>query len=105
MGKQTAFDTDIQRAAHRGRARRAGRGKVMSQFVENVDLYPTFVQLTGPRSGRRRRGPQPRAVARGQPRYAVAHGHARGTRGRRRPTDPDYEGGGGNPTTYEAIRI
>ena len=46
MGKQTAFDTDIRVpliVAGPG----VPAGKVMSQVVQNVDLYPTFVQLAG----------------------------------------------------------
>ena len=76
------------------------------QVAQNVDLYPTFVQLAGgtpatPVDGHslvpllHPSGPAPhwRTVA------LVEH------QGVQQPADPDFEGGGSNPTTYEAIRI
>ena len=45
-GKQTAFDTDIRVpliVAGPG----VPQGRVVSQVAQNVDLYPTFVQLAG----------------------------------------------------------
>ena len=104
-GKQTAFDTDIRvplivagpGVPHGGRL--AGRAERRPR--------------TRPSSARRRqtgaasRRPQPRAVP--PPRQAHAawrtvalvehHGDDND------PADPDFEGGGSNPTTYEAIRI
>jgi N-acetylglucosamine-6-sulfatase len=105
-GKQTAFDTDIRVpliVAGPG----VPRGRVVSQVAQNVDLYPTFVQLAGatpdapidghslvpllhPSGGT----PTWRTVA-----LVEHHG------GNNDPADPDFEPGGSNPTTYEAIRI
>ena len=104
-GKQTAFDTDIRVpliVAGPG----VPAGRVVSQVVQNVDLYPTFVQLAGatpatPIEGRSlvpllhpgATAPPWRTVA------LVEHTRSND------PADPDFEGGGSNPTTYEAIRI
>jgi N-acetylglucosamine-6-sulfatase len=104
-GKMTAFDTDIRVpliVAGPG----VPRGRVVSQVVQNVDLYPTFLQLAGARATTPSEGrslvpllhpsggaPQWRSVA------LVEHQRSDD------PADPDFEGGGSNPTTYEAIRI
>ena len=105
-GKQTAFDTDIRVpliVAGPG----VPHGRVVPDVVQNTDLYPTFVQLAGatpaapvdghslvpllhPGAGK----PDWRTVA------LVEHQGANDN-----PADPDFEGGGSNPTTYEAIRI
>jgi N-acetylglucosamine-6-sulfatase len=108
-GKQTAFDTDIRVplvVAGPG----VPRGKVVRQVAQNVDLYPTFVQLAGGRI---------RHPIDGHSLVPLLH-RASGTRPRwrtlalvehhglnRDPNDPDFEDGrrGGNPTTYEAVRI
>jgi N-acetylglucosamine-6-sulfatase len=107
-GKETAFDTDIRVPliiAGPG----VPPGKVISQVVQNVDLYPTFVRLAGhgrvgsvdghsllpllhPSAG-------PRAA---WPTVALIEHH-----GPNDVSDPDFENGelGGNPSAYEAIRI
>ena len=107
-GKQTAFDTDIRVpliVAGPG----VPQGKVVRQVAQNVDLYPTFVELAGGAPGPRVDGrslvpllhpaaarPKWRTVA-----LVEHHGH------NNNPRDPDVEGGrrGGDPTSYEAIRI
>ncbi len=108
-GKQTAFDTDIRVpliVAGPG----VPRGKVVRQVAQNVDLYPTFVELAGgrirhPVDGRSlvpllRRSSGKRARWRT---LALVEHHGLN----RDPNDPDFEDGrrGGNPTTYEAVRI
>jgi N-acetylglucosamine-6-sulfatase len=110
-GKQTAFDTDIRVPlviAGPG----VPAGKVVPEVTQNTDLYPTFVQLMGGNPGHAIDGRsllpllQPtktlgpwRTVA------LVEHHHVGGKK--TNPGDPDVEDGtkGGNPTTYEAIRI
>jgi len=104
-GKQTAFDTDIRVpliVAGPG----VPRGRVIPQVTQNVDLAPTFMQLAGATTDRSIEGhslvpllhpvssPAWRTVA-----LVEHHG------GSDNPADPDFEGGGSNPTTYEAIRI
>ena len=45
-GKETAFDTDIRVPliiAGPG----VPQGRIVSKVVQNIDLYPTFVQLSG----------------------------------------------------------
>ena len=107
-GKQTAFDTDIRvPLIIAGPGVPAGR--TVAQVTQNTDLYPTFVGLTGatpskPIDGHSlvpllhpgRTKPAWRTVA------LVEHHHVSRNR-----NDPDFEAGanGGNPTTYEAIRI
>jgi N-acetylglucosamine-6-sulfatase len=108
-GKQTAFDTDIRVPliiAGPG----VPRGRVVSQVAQNTDLYPTFVQLAGGAPSRTidghsllpllhpgRRPPGWRTFA------LIEHRHVN----KQSPNDPDTEDGtkGGNPTSYEAIRI
>ncbi len=104
-GKQTAFDTDIHVPLIV-----AGPGvphnRSVSQVAQNVDLYPTFVQLAGakpatPVDGHSlvpllhppKSAPAWRSVA------LVEHQKSNNA------ADPDFEGGGSNPTTYEAIRV
>jgi N-acetylglucosamine-6-sulfatase len=107
-GKETAFDTDIRVPliiAGPG----VPRGQVVSHVVQNVDLYPTFVQLVG----RTRVGAvdgqsllpllHPAAgAAVAWPTVALIEHH-----GPSDVHDPDFENGelGGNPSAYEAIRI
>jgi N-acetylglucosamine-6-sulfatase len=106
QGKQTAFDTDI-----RVPLIVAGPGvphnRVVPQVAQNADLYPTFAELTGatpatPIDGHSlvpllhpsKNAPPWRTAA------LVEH------KGRNNdPADPDFEGGGSDPTTYDAIRI
>jgi N-acetylglucosamine-6-sulfatase len=106
-GKQTAFDTDIHvPLIIAGPGVPAGR--VVSDVTQNVDLYPTFVQLAGGQPGSAIDGhsllsllhpgatrPAWRTVA------LVEHQHTT----KPSPDDPDQEKGGGNPTSYDAIRI
>jgi N-acetylglucosamine-6-sulfatase len=107
-GKQTIFDTDIRVpliVAGPG----VPQGVVNRNVVENVDLYPTFVQLAGGGANAAvdghslvpllQAGPVP-------PPWRTAaliehHGPDRSL------TDPDYESGNlsGNPSSYEAVRI
>ena len=107
-GKQTAFDTDIRVpliVAGPG----VPRGRVVPQVTQNVDLYPTFVALTGGTPGTSVEGhslvpllhPAP---ARPAWRSVALVEHLRQVRN---TNDPDLEDGkaGGSPTTYEAIRI
>lgn len=107
-GKQTAFDTDIRVpliVAGPG----VPRGKVVPQVTQNVDLYPTFVQLAGATPSKPIDGhslvpllhpPKARPLWRT---VALVEHHGLNLD----PSDPDFEDGkhGGNPTTYEAIRI
>ena len=104
-GKQTAFDTDIRVpliVAGPG----IPRGRVVSQVVQNIDLYPTFVQLAGATPAAPIDGHSilpllhPSGSAPPWPTVALVE-HQGGDS----PADPDFEGGGSNPTTYEAIRI
>jgi N-acetylglucosamine-6-sulfatase len=105
-GKQTAFDTDIHVPLIV-----AGPGvpsnRVVSQVVQNVDLYPTFVQLAGrtpPASVEGRSLVPLLHPTGGSPDWrtvALVEHHG----GNTDPSDPDFEGGGSDPTTYEAIRI
>ncbi len=105
-GKQTAFDTDIRVPliiAGPG----VPAGKTLTQIVQNIDLYPTFVQLAGG---------TPRTVD-GRSLVPLLHGSSSGTWRsvalieHHGPTtnasDPDFENGklGGDPTSYEAIRL
>jgi N-acetylglucosamine-6-sulfatase len=107
-GKQTAFDTDIKVPLIIS-GPGVPHGRVVPQVAQNVDLYPTFVQLAGPASSTPVDGhslvpllhppkirPAWRTVA------LVEHlGKASS------PGDPDFDDGkaGGDPTTYEAVRI
>jgi N-acetylglucosamine-6-sulfatase len=111
-GKMTAFDSDIRVpliVAGPG----VPHGRVVHQVAQNTDLYPTFVQLAGGRPNPKVDGhslvpllhPRRRGGV-GVPRWRtlalVEHrGHPSG------PRDPDYDNGklGGDPTTYDAIRI
>jgi N-acetylglucosamine-6-sulfatase len=107
-GKQTAFETDIRVpliVAGPG----VPHGRTVRQVAQNVDLYPTFVQLAGGR---------PAKLVDGQSLVPLLHPGKDVPRWRTvalvehhgpdlNVTDPDFEAGkgGGNPTTYEAIRI
>jgi N-acetylglucosamine-6-sulfatase len=106
-GKQTAFDTDIRVpliVAGPG----VPHGKVVQQVAQNIDLYPTFVQLAGGVARRPIDGHSllallhPSKVRPAWRTVALVEHH-----GKTNPSDPDFEDGkrGGNPTTYEAIRI
>jgi N-acetylglucosamine-6-sulfatase len=107
-GKETAFDTDIRVPliiAGPG----VPRGKVVSHVVQNVDLYPTFVQLAGSRpvgsvDGRSLLPLLHRAAGAAVtwPTVALIEHH-----GPSDVSDPDFENGelGGNPSAYEAIRV
>jgi N-acetylglucosamine-6-sulfatase len=106
-GKQTAFDTDI-RVPLIVVGPGVPKGKTVTQVAQNVDLYPTFAELAGAKPHRpidghslvpllhpTKRRPRWRTVA------LVEHQHITG-----KPGEPDLEDRrGGNPTTYDAIRI
>jgi N-acetylglucosamine-6-sulfatase len=108
-GKQTAFDTDI-RVPLIIIGPGVPRGKAVPQVAQNVDLYPTFVQLAGAK---------PSAPVDGHTLVPLLHPKARTPipwrtvalvehRGKATsPGDPDFDDGkaGGDPTTYDAIRI
>jgi N-acetylglucosamine-6-sulfatase len=104
-GKQTAFDTDIHVpliVAGPG----IGHGRVVRQVAQNVDLLPTFVDLAGgtPSSAVEGRSLTPVLFGSSDARpwrtvALVEHEHSN------EPNDPDYEGGGSNPTSYTAIRV
>jgi N-acetylglucosamine-6-sulfatase len=106
-GKMTAFDSDIRVPliiAGPG----IPHGRVVHQIAQNTDLYPTFVQLAGGRPSPAIDGhtlvPLLHPGA-GVPRWrTLALVEHRGHPSRR---DPDFEDGrlGGDPTTYDAIRI
>jgi N-acetylglucosamine-6-sulfatase len=106
-GKQTAFDTDIRVpliVAGPG----VPKGRVVRQVAQNVDLYPTFVQLAGGRPAASVDGHSlvpllhPRRARTPWRTVALVEHHGLNDN----PTDPDFEGrGAGDPTTYEAIRI
>ena len=107
-GKQTAFDTDIRVPliiAGPG----VPAGKTVTEVTQNVDLYPTFVELAGgtPSPSVEGRSLVPLLhPSRPRPRWrtvALVEHHGLTNN----PNDPDFEDGrhGGNPTTYEAIRI
>jgi N-acetylglucosamine-6-sulfatase len=106
-GKMTAFDSDIRVpliVAGPG----VPRGRTITQIAENIDLYPTFAQLAGATPNPAVDGHSLVPLLHGQavPRWRTAalvehHGPDLSA------TDPDFENGnaGGNPTTYEAIRL
>lgn len=105
-GKQTAFDTDIHVpliVAGPG----VPAGRVVPQVAQNVDLYPTFVQLAGgtPAASVEGRTLVPLLRPSSSPdawrTVALVEHHG----GNTDPADPDFEGGGSDPTTYDAIRI
>ena len=105
MGKQTAFDTDIHVPLIVS-GPDVPAGKVVHRVVENVDLYPTFVQLAGVTPANPVEGHSlvPLLGPNDQlPWRTVALVEHKG--GDDNPADPDFEGGGTVPTTYEAIRI
>ncbi|HZE04587.1 MAG TPA: sulfatase-like hydrolase/transferase, partial [Solirubrobacteraceae bacterium] len=107
-GKETAFDTDIRVpliVAGPGVA----PGRIVPNVAQNVDLFPTFVQLAGRRPSDGIDGHSLVALLRAAsgPRMswrtvALVEHHG--------PTDvgdPDLENGqlGGNPASYNAVRI
>jgi N-acetylglucosamine-6-sulfatase len=127
-GKQTAFDTDINVpliVAGPG----VPAGQVMHQVVQNTDLYPTVVDLAGATPASPVDGtslvpllhpaattPATSTAATSTARSTTAAtSTARSTiwptaalvehHGNDDPSDPDFEGGGSDPTTYDAIRI
>ena len=107
-GKETAFDTDI-RVPLIIAGPQVPAGQLISQVVQNVDLYPTFVQLAGR---------TPVAIIDGHSLVPLLHPKPGGGvtwptaaliehHGPSDVSDPDFENGelGGNPSAYEAIRI
>ena len=104
-GKQTAFDTDI-RVPLIVSGPGVPNGRVVSQVTQNTDLYPTFVQLGAATSAQPVDGQSlvpllhPSGPAPLWRTAALVEHHG----GNDNPADPDYEGGGSDPTTYDAIR-
>jgi N-acetylglucosamine-6-sulfatase len=106
-GKLTAFDTDI-RVPLVVAGPSVPHGRTINQIAENIDLYPTFVQLTGGRPHARVDGRSLLRLLHGQtvPDWrTIALVEHRGPI--EQPGDPDFENGelGGNPTSYEAVRL
>jgi N-acetylglucosamine-6-sulfatase len=106
QGKQTAFDTDIHVpliVAGPG----VPKGRTVSQVAQTVDLYPTFLDLAGQTPGPQIEGhslvPLLHPSGAAAPWRTVALVEHKG--GNIDPSDPDFEGGGSNPTSYDAIRI
>jgi N-acetylglucosamine-6-sulfatase len=106
-GKMTAFDTDI-RVPLIVTGPGVPHDRTIPQLVENVDLYPTFAQLTGGTPAPSIDGHSLVPLLHGQRvrRWRTAaliehHGPATPT------GNPDYEHGGlgGNPITYDAVRL
>lgn len=107
-GKKTAFDSDIRVpliVAGPG----VPAGKTVAQVTQNVDLYPTFVQLAGGTPSPSVDGHSlvpllypSNALLPWRTVALVEHQHTSVN-----PNDPDSEGGklAGDPTTYTAIRI
>jgi N-acetylglucosamine-6-sulfatase len=107
-GKLTAFDSDIRVpliVAGPG----VPKNRRVPQVAQNTDLYPTFLRLAGGFAGGSIDGhslvgllhPSGHAI----PWRTVALVEHHGLK--LDPTDPDFDAGvlGGDPTTYEAIRI
>ncbi len=107
-GKETAFDTDI-RVPLIIDGPGVTPGRVVPNTVQNIDLYPTFVRLAGRTPPRGIDGTSLVPLLRATPSASltwptlalVEHHGPTDTR------DPDIENGvrGGNPASYEAIRI
>ena len=104
-GKMTAFDTDIRVpliVAGPG----VPAGRTVSGIAENVDLYPTLVQLAGGTAAAAVDGHSLVPLLRGQrvARWrtaALIEHHGPDQNG----SDPDHPApGSGNPTSYEAMR-
>ncbi len=107
-GKQTAFDSDI-----RVPLIVVGPGvphdRRISAFAENVDLYPTFLQIGGAKPTETVDGRNLLPLLHAKPRSqltwrtAVVVEH----RGQTGSGDPDFDYGNlsGNPTSYEAVRL
>ncbi len=104
-GKMTAFDTDIHVplvVAGPG----VPSGRRVDDIVENIDLYPTFLELSGVASPSSVDGHSLAPLLRGQPvaewRTAILVEH-HGPR--HEPEDPDAPAvRSGNPPSYEALR-
>ncbi|HEX4019028.1 MAG TPA: sulfatase [Frankiaceae bacterium] len=105
-GKQTAFDTDIHVpliVAGPG----VPKGRVVSQVAQNDDLYPTFVQLAGATPAAPIDGHSlvpllhPATTTPAWRTVALVEHHGDNNN----HADPDFENGGSNPTSYEAIRV
>jgi N-acetylglucosamine-6-sulfatase len=106
-GKMTAFDSDI-RVPLIVTGPGVLHGQTISQLAENIDLNPTFVQLSGGAPDTSVDGHSLVPLILGRPvsswrTAALVEHHGPDTV----VSDPDYENGalGGNPTTYEAIRL
>ena len=105
MGKQTTFDTDIHVPLDRRRARRArGQGHASGRRERRPvpDVRATRRRHAGQPVEGRSLVPllQPNPGTRWRTAALIEH-----KGGNDNPADPDFEGGGSVPTTYEAIRI
>ena len=104
-GKMTAYDTDIH-VPLIVTGPGVPAGVTLDEMVENVDLYPTFTEITGATAAANVDGRSLVPLLHGQKMAnwrTVAlvehHGPVKD------PTDPDMPAPrSGNPTTYEAIR-
>lgn len=106
-GKMTAFDSDIRVPLIVAGPGVTG-GRSIDQLAENIDLNPTFVELAGGTPGGDVEGHSlaPLLLHPAAPVWrtaALVEHHGPDTV----VSDPDYENGklGGNPVTYEAIRL
>jgi N-acetylglucosamine-6-sulfatase len=105
VGKETAFDTDI-RVPLIVVGPGVPKGKVVPQVTQNVDLAPTFEQLAGVRPSKSVEGHSlvsllhPSKTTPKWPTVALVE-----HQGDTKPNDPDFDGSGSNPPSYDAIRI
>ena len=104
-GKETAFDTDIKVpliVVGPG----VPKGQVVHQVTQNVDLCPTFEQLAGTKPIGQVEGHSlvpllhPSGSVLKWRTVALLEHH-----GDTQPGDPDFQGSGSNPPTYDGIRI
>jgi len=107
-GKQTAFDTDIRVpliVAGPG----IPKGRVVREMAQNTDLDPTFVQLAHGTPSPSIDGHSLVSLLRhpGRPRRWPTLALVEHLGRARTPSDPDFDTGklGGDPTTYDALRI
>ena len=104
-GKETAFDTDI-RVPLIVVGPGVPKGRTVRQVTQNTDLTPTFEQLAGLRPPASVEGTSlvpllhPSKQKSKWPTVALLEHH-----GDTPKDDPDFEGAGSNPPSYEGIRI
>lgn len=104
-GKETAFDTDIK-VPLIVTGPGVPHGRVVPQVTQNIDLCPTFEQLGGAPTPANVEGHSlvsllhPAGPTPQWPTVALLEHH-----GDTQPGDPDFQGTGSNPPTYNGIRI